>query len=74
MVPTGGDLARHDHEFEEVRWVSFDDAAHLLTFDTERALVLRARAELASADGAGSASAETEPSSADAAQRATAPR
>ncbi|HLQ49594.1 MAG TPA: NUDIX domain-containing protein, partial [Candidatus Dormibacteraeota bacterium] len=78
MVPTGGDLARHDHEFEEVRWVSFDDAAHLLTFDTERALVLRARAELASAAGAGagsgSASAETEPSSADAAQRATAPR
>ena len=78
MVPTGGDLARHDHEFEEVRWVSFDDAAHLLTFDTERALVLRARAELASAAGAGagsgSASAETEPSSVDAAQRATAPR
>jgi 8-oxo-dGTP pyrophosphatase MutT (NUDIX family) len=74
MVPTGGDLARHDHEFEEVRWVSFDDAAHLLTFDTERALVLRARAELAPAAGGGSASAETEPSSADAAQQATAPR
>ena len=24
MVPTGGDLARHDHEFEDVRWISFD--------------------------------------------------
>ena len=46
MEPIGGDLARHDHEFEEVRWISFDDAAHLLTFDTERALVLRARGEL----------------------------
>jgi 8-oxo-dGTP pyrophosphatase MutT (NUDIX family) len=74
MVPTGGDLARHDHEFEEVRWVSFDDAAHLLTFDTERALVLRARSELASAADAGSASAATESSSEDANQRATAPR
>jgi 8-oxo-dGTP pyrophosphatase MutT (NUDIX family) len=76
MVPTGGDLARHDHEFEEVRWVSFDDAAHLLTFDTERALVLRARAELApaAATGSGSASTETGPSTEDAAQRATAPR
>jgi 8-oxo-dGTP pyrophosphatase MutT (NUDIX family) len=42
MVPTGGDLARHDHEFAEVRWVSFDEAATLLTFDTERSLVSRA--------------------------------
>ncbi len=22
MVPTGGDLARHDHEFDEVRWIA----------------------------------------------------
>jgi 8-oxo-dGTP pyrophosphatase MutT (NUDIX family) len=42
MVPTGGDLARHDHEFDEVRWVGFDEAAGLLTFETERALVARA--------------------------------
>jgi 8-oxo-dGTP pyrophosphatase MutT (NUDIX family) len=49
MEPTGGDLANHDHEFEEVRWISFDDAANLLTFDTERALVMRARRELAAA-------------------------
>jgi len=39
MEPTGGDLERHDHEFERVRWVRFDDARSLLTFDTERALV-----------------------------------
>jgi 8-oxo-dGTP pyrophosphatase MutT (NUDIX family) len=44
MVPTGGDLARHDHEFDEVRWIDFDDASSLLTFETERALVARAGA------------------------------
>ncbi len=42
MEPIGGDLARHDHEFESVRWISFEDARHLLTFETERALVGRA--------------------------------
>jgi hypothetical protein len=31
MEPTGGDLARHDHEFEAVRWVPFDEAGALLT-------------------------------------------
>ncbi len=41
MEPIGGDLARHDHEFERVRWVSFDEAAQLLTFDSERSLVAR---------------------------------
>src|SRR5439155_11302123 len=42
MDPVGGDLARHDHEFERVRWVSFDEAPALLTFATERALVATA--------------------------------
>ena len=51
MEPTGGDLAGHDHEFETVRWVSFDDAQQVLTFETERALVARA----ADAIGIGSA-------------------
>ena len=46
MEPTGGDLARHDHEFEEVRWVRFDEADTLLTFETERALVAKAAATL----------------------------
>ena len=49
MVPVGGDLALHDHEFDEVRWIGFDDAAALLTFETERALVARAGA--AATDG-----------------------
>lgn len=42
MEPTGGDLDRHDHEFDAVRWVRFDEAPALLTFETERALVARA--------------------------------
>lgn len=39
MEPIGGDLSLHDHEFERVRWVTFEEAASLLTFDSERALV-----------------------------------
>ena len=42
MEPIGGDLAGHDHEFEQVRWVTFAEAATMLTFETERALVARA--------------------------------
>jgi 8-oxo-dGTP pyrophosphatase MutT (NUDIX family) len=47
MEPIGGDLAGHDHEFQEVRWVRFDEADGLLTFETERALVAKAAATLA---------------------------
>lgn len=42
MQPTGGDLARHDHEFDEVRWFDLADAGGVLTFETERGLVDRA--------------------------------
>jgi 8-oxo-dGTP pyrophosphatase MutT (NUDIX family) len=42
MEPVGGDLSRHDHEFDEVRWIDFDEAADVLTFETERALVAQA--------------------------------
>jgi 8-oxo-dGTP pyrophosphatase MutT (NUDIX family) len=49
MIPAGGDLGRHDHEFDEVRWIGFDEAATLLSFETERALVARAAA--AATDG-----------------------
>jgi 8-oxo-dGTP pyrophosphatase MutT (NUDIX family) len=42
MEPIGGDLSDHDHEFDQVRWVRFDEAPDLLTFETERALVARA--------------------------------
>ena len=46
MEPAGGDLAKHDHEFDEVRWVPFDSAATMLTFETERTLVAHAAAVL----------------------------
>lgn len=39
MEPTGGSLEGHDREFEEVRWISFAEAASLLSFETERSLV-----------------------------------
>ena len=52
MEPTGGDLDRHDHEFESVRWISFAEAQHTLTFETERALVARAAAGIGKGDAA----------------------
>jgi 8-oxo-dGTP pyrophosphatase MutT (NUDIX family) len=53
MEPIGGELSRHDHEFDEVRWVSFDEAPGLLTFATERALVARAAALIETSDTPG---------------------
>jgi 8-oxo-dGTP pyrophosphatase MutT (NUDIX family) len=47
MEPTGGDISGHDHEFEEVRWISFVDAPGMLSFETERALVGLAAARVA---------------------------
>jgi len=58
MVPTGGDLGRHDHEFDEVRWIGFDEAATLLTFETERALVARAAVAATGSSFPGAAPAE----------------
>jgi 8-oxo-dGTP pyrophosphatase MutT (NUDIX family) len=50
MESTGGDLARHDHEFDDVRWVDLADAGGVLTFETERALVERAAAVFGAAE------------------------
>lgn len=47
MEPIGGDLTRHDHEFDEVRWIPFEQAATMLTFETERTLVAMAAELLA---------------------------
>jgi 8-oxo-dGTP pyrophosphatase MutT (NUDIX family) len=60
MEPVGGDLAGHDHEFDEVRWIPFASAASMLTFETERALVARA-AEVLAASGAADRSATDAP-------------
>ncbi|MEO8274159.1 MAG: NUDIX hydrolase [Chloroflexota bacterium] len=53
MEPIGGDLSRHDAEFEKVRWVPFEEAASLLTFATERELVAEAAELLDTRAGAG---------------------
>jgi 8-oxo-dGTP pyrophosphatase MutT (NUDIX family) len=53
MEATGGDLSHHDHEFEHVRWIAFDAAPTLLTFETERELVARAYAFVAAREGTG---------------------
>ena len=55
MEPIGGDLSRHDAEFERVRWVPFDEAGGLLSFATERELVTLAASRL-TAPGAGASS------------------
>ena len=50
MRATGGDLAHHDHEFDEVRWVGLAEVPDLLTFESERALVARTAASLEAPD------------------------
>ena len=39
-----GDVANHDHEVEEAKWVSFEEAIELLEFKSEREVVEKARA------------------------------
>ena len=53
MEPVGGDLSQHDHEFERVRWVAFEEAGALLSFATERELVATAADRLGDLDPAG---------------------
>ena len=44
MEATGGDTARHDHEFDDVRWVPIDEARRLMSYPTEREIVEQALA------------------------------
>lgn len=37
-----GDLADHDHEIEEARWMPLEEAARSLSYDGEREMVLHA--------------------------------
>jgi 8-oxo-dGTP pyrophosphatase MutT (NUDIX family) len=39
---TDGDVADHDHEIEEARWMTLADAARELSYDGEREMVRRA--------------------------------
>jgi len=36
MRATGGDVSRHDHEMEEVRWFPLDEAIHIASYTSER--------------------------------------
>ncbi len=63
MEPVGGDLSRHDHEFDQVRWATFHEASALLTFETERALVAKA-AEVVDPAGAARFGGSTVPATA----------
>ncbi len=42
MRPLGGDVSRHDHEYDDVRWVPASEARRLLTYDTYREMLDRA--------------------------------
>jgi len=44
MEYRGGDVTNHDHEVEEARWVSLDEAIEMLEFKSEREVVEKARA------------------------------
>lgn len=39
MTATGGDIGRHDHEFDDVRWFDLDEAQRLMSHLSERRLV-----------------------------------
>jgi 8-oxo-dGTP pyrophosphatase MutT (NUDIX family) len=43
-----GDVADHDHEIEEARWMPLEEAAQSLTYAGEREMVKRALSRLAS--------------------------
>jgi 8-oxo-dGTP pyrophosphatase MutT (NUDIX family) len=42
MRATGGDVSRHDHEMEEVRWFGLEDAVSAASFKSERETLERA--------------------------------
>ncbi len=46
MEPTGGDIDEHDHEFEVVEWLPFDQAVATLTYENERRVLRRAAEKL----------------------------
>jgi 8-oxo-dGTP pyrophosphatase MutT (NUDIX family) len=43
MQYRSGEVSDHDHEVEEARWVSFDEALEMLDFKSEREVVEKAR-------------------------------
>lgn len=43
MEYRSGDVSNHDHEVEEARWVSFEEAIEMLEFKSEREVAEKAR-------------------------------
>ena len=43
MEYKSGDVSQHDHEVEEARWVSFEEALEMLDFKSEREVAEKAR-------------------------------
>jgi len=44
MEYRGGEVSNHDHEVEEARWVSFEEAVEMLEFKSEREVAEKAQA------------------------------
>jgi 8-oxo-dGTP pyrophosphatase MutT (NUDIX family) len=44
----GGDVADHDHEVEQARWMPLREAAEALTYDGERDMAARALSQISS--------------------------
>jgi 8-oxo-dGTP diphosphatase len=49
MRATGGDVSRHDHEMEDVRWFQLDEALRRASYKTEREVLERAAERLRAA-------------------------
>lgn len=41
-----GDVSDHDHEVNEARWFSIDEAVNVLAFDSEKKIAMKARERL----------------------------
>jgi 8-oxo-dGTP pyrophosphatase MutT (NUDIX family) len=54
MRTTGGDVSRHDHEMEEVRWFGLGEALDAASFKSERDVLEKAAAILGAGGAAGS--------------------
>jgi hypothetical protein len=51
MEAVGGDISRHDHEMEEVRWVPLARAHRMASYPSERDVLVRAERALAPGRG-----------------------
>ncbi len=47
FTATGGDVADHDHEVEDARWMPLEEARRRLTYPGEREMIVRALSILA---------------------------